>query len=104
MPISSSFMKDNIQIIKKLFITFITFGISLPIPTFANEAWLVILHGTEGRETGFGGGKKYSADGSAMATIPMKTMKGCIEEGRKWVSTPSPFEKGLRDFQCIEVK
>ena len=89
---------------KKLFLALIAFGISLPMPTFANEAWLVILHGTKGTASGFGGGKKFSSDGSTMATIPMKTMNGCIEEGRRWVSTPSPFEGGLRDFQCIEVK
>ena len=89
---------------KKLFLAFIAFGMVLPMPTFANEAWLVILHGTEGIGMGFGGGKSVSSDASTMATIPMKTIKGCLEEGQRRSSTPSPFKNGLRDFQCIEVK
>ena len=88
----------------KLFLIFIAFGIALPMPTLANEAWLVILHGVEGTAMGFGGGKVANSDSSTLATIPMKTMEGCIEEGQRWVSSPSPFRKGLRDFQCIEVK
>ena len=89
---------------KKLFLTFLTIGISLPLPVFANEAWLVILHGIEGTAMGFGGGKVANSDSSTLATIPMKTMQGCMQEGQRWASSPSPFRKGLRDFQCIEVK
>ena len=92
------------SIMKKLCLTLLTIGITLPLPVLANEAWLVILHGVEGTAMGFGSGKVANSDSSTLATIPMKTMKGCMEEGRRWASSPSPFRKGLRDFQCIEVK
>ena len=74
------------------------------MPTLANGAWLVILHGTEGVGMGFGRGKSVSSYYSSMATIPMKTIKGCLEEGQRWASTPPLFKNGLRDYQCIEVK
>ncbi|AKN59999.1 hypothetical protein WB44_01375 [Synechococcus sp. WH 8020] len=64
------------------------------------QAYLVLINGVFGQMVGQVG----ISDSASMVSIPMTTLNGCEEEGRKWKSGRSKFGRGFRQFDCIEVK
>ncbi len=66
----------------------------------APQAYLVLINGVFGQMVGQAG----ISDSASMVSIPMTTLSGCEEQGRKWKSGKSKFGRGFRQFDCIEVK
>ena len=72
-------------------------ALAVPTAAMANEAWLVLSYGNKGNW-------KYQSDMVAITTVPMKTMKGCEEEGAKWAASKSTFNHGQREYKCLQNK
>ena len=79
-------------------------ALALPTAVNANEAYLILTNGIYG--TVFWK-KGVQSDSTNTIVLPMKTMAGCIEEGKKWAESPIRYkkdDKAFRDYQCVEYK
>ena len=78
-------------------------ALALPTAVDANEAYLVLTNGIYATVWS----RKAQSDSTNTIALPMKTMAGCIEEGKKWAESPIRYkndDKAFRDYQCIRYK
>jgi len=79
---------------KRLLLSALTLGLLSPTAAMANAAWLVLSYGNKAST-------RAESDSVSITTIPMKTMKGCEEEGAKWAASKPTFTHGVREYKCL---
>ena len=61
-----------------------------------SKYWLVLTHGYFGNT--------YQSDSKQSVAVPMNTLEGCMEEGKKWDAVPLKSRRGFRESHCVESR
>ena len=88
---------------RRFLFVFLTIGFLSPTAALANEAYLILTNGIYATVWT----KKAHSDSTNTIALPMKTMAGCMQEGKKWASAPIRYkndDKAFIDYQCISIR